>query len=146
LSVSKEVDSLLAATKASKVDIVSHSMGSLSSRYYIKELGGDKKVDEWVSLAGPNHGSSWAPFCSLKYVSCVEMKPKSTFLEELNEGDETPGAVNYKTWRSPRDLAVVPSRSVELTGAANEVLKGIKHSEFHEKKSIYEEVRNFVKN
>jgi len=26
------------------------------------------------------------------------MRVGSTFLKELNEGDETPGAVNYGTW------------------------------------------------
>jgi triacylglycerol lipase len=32
-------------------------MGSLSTRWYIKELGGGAPVDDWASLAGPNHGT-----------------------------------------------------------------------------------------
>src|SRR5919202_4566431 len=52
--IQTKVDGILAATGAAKVDIITHSMGGLSSRYYVKNLGGDAKIDEWVSLGGPN--------------------------------------------------------------------------------------------
>src|SRR3954452_2688982 len=45
--VKSHVESLLKTTGATKVDIVSHSMGSLNSRWYIKFLGGESKVDDW---------------------------------------------------------------------------------------------------
>src|SRR3954451_21328679 len=57
------VDSILAATRDAKIDLVTHSRGALSSRYYIKNLGGYQKVDDWVSLAGPNHGTARATSC-----------------------------------------------------------------------------------
>ncbi|HEY0390749.1 MAG TPA: alpha/beta fold hydrolase [Solirubrobacterales bacterium] len=94
--VKSHVESLLKATGATKVDIIAHSMGSLNSRWYIKFLGGESKVDDWVSLGGPNHGTETANACFS--TSCVEMRVGSTFLKELNAGDETPGAVNYGTW------------------------------------------------
>jgi len=108
--VEKKVNKLLAVTKAKQVDIVTHSMGALSSRFYIKE-GGAANVDEWVSLGGPNHGTATANLCSGKYTACLEMKQGSKFLTELNAGDETPGAVRYKTWRTVLDVAIVPSKS-----------------------------------
>jgi triacylglycerol lipase len=37
--------------------------GGLSSRYYLKNLGGQASVDEWVSIAGPNHGTGTANAC-----------------------------------------------------------------------------------
>ena len=55
--VKTKVEALLKSTGATKVDIVAHSMGSLNSRWYIKFLGGETKVDDWVSLGGPNHGT-----------------------------------------------------------------------------------------
>ena len=58
--ISKKVDSILKATGATHVDIITHSMGSLSARYYVRNLGGDGKVDALVSLGGTNHGTTTA--------------------------------------------------------------------------------------
>src|SRR3954451_16243609 len=113
--VKSKVEALLKSTGATKVDIIGHSMGSLNSRWYIKFLGGESKVDDWVSLGGPNHGTEFANLCFS--TSCVEMRVGSTFLKELNEGDETPGAVTYGTWWSPCDEIINPDSSVALTGA-----------------------------
>src|SRR5690349_4645642 len=55
--IKNQVDDIIRKTGASKVDIISHSMGSVSSRYYLKNLAGTSKVDAWVSLGGPNHGT-----------------------------------------------------------------------------------------
>ncbi|GAA1665088.1 triacylglycerol lipase [Fodinicola feengrottensis] len=114
-----EVDRLKKATGAAKVDIVAHSMGSLSSRYYLKSLGGTANVAHWVSLGGPNHGVSGAVLCGF-YDSCDDMKPNSPMLQVLNSGNPTPGPTKYETLRSPYhcDL-LVPDDSVILTGATN---------------------------
>ena len=86
--IRSKVDSILAATGATKVDIITHSMGGLSSRYYAKNLGGDTKIDDWVSLGGPNHGTDTARFCF--DTSCVEMRPGSAFLSSLNRATRPP--------------------------------------------------------
>src|SRR4051795_4455205 len=104
--ISTKVDQILAATGAAKVDIISHSMGGLSSRYYLKNLGGTAKVDDWVSLGGPNHGTDTARFCF--QTSCVEMRPGSAVLRALHSRDESPGAVTYRTWWSPCDEVINP--------------------------------------
>lgn len=93
--IASKVDSILAATGASRVDVITHSMGGLSSRYYLKNLGGDAKVDAWVSLGGPNHGTTSAYGCL--QTACLEMRPGSTFLKNLNAQDETPGIPRYAT-------------------------------------------------
>jgi triacylglycerol lipase len=141
--VKPHVEELLAATGAEKVDIVAHSMGSLNTRWYIKELGGSAKVDDWVSLGGPNHGTATASFCS--DTACQEMLPESTFLTELNAGDETPDAVNYGTWWSPCDEVIVPNSSVPLEGAANHETACISHVALLADETVYEQVREFVK-
>ena len=141
--VKSKVETLLKNTGATKVDIIAHSMGSLNSRYYIKNLGGEAKVDDWVSLGGPNHGTTSANICFT--TSCVEMRQKSTFLEELNAGDETPGTVNYGTWWSPCDEFINPDSSVPLAGATNTETACISHLSLLTDENVYKQVREFVK-
>ncbi|HXR29958.1 MAG TPA: triacylglycerol lipase [Solirubrobacterales bacterium] len=141
--VKPRVEALLKVTGASKVDIIAHSMGSLNSRWYVKFLGGETKVDEWVSLGGPNHGTDFANFCFS--TSCIEMRIGSKFLAELNAGDETPGAVNYGTWWSPCDSIINPDSSVPLAGATNTETACISHLALTSDATVYSQVREFVK-
>jgi triacylglycerol lipase len=141
--VKSKVEALLKNTGATKVDIIAHSMGSLNSRYYIKNLGGETKVDDWVSLGGPNHGTETANACFS--TSCVEMRVGSTFLKELNATDETPGAVHYGTWWSPCDEIINPDSSVALSGATNTQTACISHTALTTNSTVYAQVREFVK-
>ncbi|HEX8689244.1 MAG TPA: lipase [Solirubrobacterales bacterium] len=141
--VKSEVEKLLSSTGASKLDVVAHSMGSLNTRWYIKFLGGESKVDDWVSLGGPNHGTTFANFCFS--ASCIEMRQNSTFLNELNAGDETPGAVSYGTWWSPCDEIINPDSSVALSGATNTETACITHQNLLQDETVYTQVREFVK-
>lgn len=140
--LASEVDRLLAATGASKVDVVTHSMGGLSSRYYAKNLGGDTKIDAWVSLGGPNHGTDWANGCA--DTSCVEMRIGSTFLNSLNSVDETPGSPRYATWWSPCDSVINPDSSVSLSGATNTKTACLSHSALGSDPTVYGQVRDFA--
>ncbi|HWN73972.1 MAG TPA: triacylglycerol lipase [Solirubrobacterales bacterium] len=141
--VKSKVEALLKSTGATKVDIIAHSMGSLNSRWYIKFLGGETKVDDWVSLGGPNHGTETANFCFS--TSCTEMRVGSKFLSELNAGDETPGTVNYGTWWSPCDEIINPDSSVALSGATNTQTACISHTALTTDETVYKQVREFVK-
>jgi triacylglycerol lipase len=141
--VQSKVDQIRSQTGAAKVDIVTHSMGGLSSRYYLKNLGGVNFVDDWVSLGGPNHGTDTANFCG--QTSCIEMRIGSTFLTQLNSGDETPGAVSYRTWWSPCDSIINPDSSVSLSGATNTRTACISHSALTTDATVYGQVRDFVR-
>ena len=137
------VDQVRASTGSAKVDLISHSMGGLSTRYYVKNLGGDAKVDDFVSLAGPNHGTNTAFLCL--QTSCRQMWPGSSFLNQLNSGDETPGAVNYGTWWSPCDEVINPDSSVLLSGARNTQTACLSHSGVKDSATVYAQVRDFVR-
>lgn len=122
-AISAKVNHILSTTGKTRVDLISHSMGSLPARYYVKNLGGGTKVDDFVSLGGLNHGApSWklslpSIGCSGSPTPCNEMVENSTFLTHLNSGDETPGPVWYMTVAADCDPVVSPS-SVALAGAS----------------------------
>lgn len=137
-----QVNKILARTGAAKVDIVAHSAGAVSSRYYIKNLGGDSKVDAWVSLAGPNHGTDTADNCS--FAPCLEIRLGSTFLATLNSGDETPGVVRYATWWSSCDETINPDSSVPLAGANNRQTACLAHFNFLIDPVVYSQVRDWI--
>lgn len=120
--LSRFVDAVLAATGARKVSLVGHSQGGMMPRYYIKFLGGDKKVDDLVGLAPSNHGTTnpgafvtGATVCE----ACAQQMAGSPFLEQLNAGDETPGGVSYTVIETRYDEVVVPYTSAFLAGGAN---------------------------
>ncbi|OSZ57966.1 lipase [Streptomyces pharetrae CZA14] len=140
--LSAEIDRLLAATGATRVDIVSHSMGGLSSRHYLKNLGGTSKVDAWVSLGGPNHGTDSANSCF--DTSCTEMRIGSRFLTALNSGDETPGSSRYATWWSPCDAVINPDSSVSLSGAVNTRTACLGHSALLTDATVYAQTRDRI--
>jgi triacylglycerol esterase/lipase EstA (alpha/beta hydrolase family) len=116
------VDAVLGATGARKVSLVGHSQGGMMPRYYIKFLGGDKKVDDLVGLAPSNHGTTnpgafatGATVCQ----ACAQQMAGSPFLAQLNAGDETPGGVSYTVIETRYDEVVLPYTSAFLNGGAN---------------------------
>jgi triacylglycerol lipase len=137
-------NSLRASTGAARVDIVTHSMGGLSSRYYLKNLGGTAVVDDWVSLGGPNHGTNTAYACYPFSAGCRDMVPGSSFLDNLNATDETPGSVNYGTFWSSCDEVINPDSSVLLSGATNTGVGCLGHSELRTDAGVFTQVRGFI--
>jgi triacylglycerol lipase len=73
------------------------------------------------------------------------MRPGSTFLKELNAGDETPGEVSYGTWWSPCDEFINPDESVLLSGATNTKTACISHLALLTDETVYQQVREFVR-
>ncbi|MFX0124020.1 MAG: hypothetical protein ACFFAE_10300 [Candidatus Hodarchaeota archaeon] len=160
------VDQILAETGAEKIDLVSHSMGGVSSRYYVKFLGGIDKVDDYVSLGAEHH-------------SCAGNEGSddgcwgfgTAFMMSLNEGDETPGGIlndtlgeriapysgiiyngthipgniSYTSIYSQADMEV-PWRSSILEGAINIKVLGLAHAELHQDWDVYKMVRTAVDN
>ncbi|GHD44867.1 esterase/lipase family protein [Streptomyces mirabilis] len=142
--LSTEVKNVLAQTGASKVDLVVHSMGALSARYYLKNLGGTSYVDDFVSTAGVNHGTTVASWCKWLYTSCAEMYTGSSFLTALNSGDETPGSVSYASYWSNCDELLTPDTSAILSGATNVEVGCISHTDMNNDYGVYEQVRDFI--
>ncbi len=140
-----QVNDIIRITGATKVDIIAFSMGSISSRYYLKNFDGSSRIDAWVSMGGPNHGTDAVENNNCQLTPCKEIIPGSAFLTALNSVDETPGAlVRYATWRSPCDQTINPDESVILTGATNNLAACIQHLEFLINADVYQQVKSFV--
>jgi triacylglycerol lipase len=120
------INSVKAQTGAAKVDLVVHSMGGLSSRYYLKNLGGTANVSEFVSLGSPHYGVISA--CLLPSSFGGQMCPFSSFLSSLNSGDDTPGSLLYTTIYSTGDSTVPNSSSRLDGGACFKQVTGVSHS------------------
>jgi triacylglycerol lipase len=142
--IAAKVDSIRAKTGVAQVTIISHSMGALSARYYVRNLGGDSKVAALITLGGTNHGTNTAVFCL--QTSCREMIPGSSFLTALNATDESWGLPRYATWWSPCDEVINPRDSALLSGGAENFQTAcIQHSQLHEDATVYAWVRDWVK-
>ena len=117
------VDEVLASTGAERVDLVGHSQGGVVARYYVRYLGGDRTVDDLVSLGAPHYGSELASMASvyglwdcLGAPTCRQARTGSPFLEALNTPDDTWGDVTYTNVATTHDQLVVPYTNAFLRG------------------------------
>ncbi len=122
------VQKVLAATGATRVDLVGHSQGGMMPRYYLRFLGGAEKVGTLVGLAPSNHGTTVNGIFTLGSLlpgadsflglcqACEEQAAGSPFLTRLNAGGETSGKVAYTVIESANDEVVTPYTSAFLSG------------------------------
>jgi triacylglycerol lipase len=115
----------IAAHGWSRVDLVMHSMGGLSGRYFIKSLGGTATVQAYVSLGTPQYGVY--PACVLPGFYGGQMCPWNSWLSALNSGDDTPNGPAWATIYSRDDEWVPFDRSRLDGGACQFEVSGISH-------------------
>jgi triacylglycerol esterase/lipase EstA (alpha/beta hydrolase family) len=123
------VQGVLAATGASRVDIVGHSQGGMMPRYYLKFLGGASYVHALIGLAPSNHGTTLdgigtfaqeqgfaEPFLAGRCDSCYDQLAGSPFMRLLNSGGDTVPGVVYTVIETRYDEVVTPYTSAFLSG------------------------------
>ncbi len=132
------VNQVLAATGASKVDIVGHSQGGMMPRYYIQNLGGASKVKVMVGLAASNEGTTADGLATLGLQiekltggalslsllgcpACDEQMQGSSFVTALDSqpGGGTSPSVTYVNIESKYDEVVTPYTNAFLPPAPN---------------------------
>jgi triacylglycerol esterase/lipase EstA (alpha/beta hydrolase family) len=127
--LSSFVNGVLAATGASKTDIVGHSQGGMMPRYYLKFLGGAAKVGTLVGLAPSNHGTTLDGLTTLMNEipgaadavhdvapALTDQVVGSPFLQKLNAGGDTVPGVRYTVIATIYDEVVTPYTSQFLSG------------------------------
>lgn len=122
------VDAVLAETGADRINLVAHSMGTLSSRYFVKHLGGTDVVNTYATLGGMHHGllSSCSPDFPGKPCVWDEICTNGDYVADLNADPSTPGALNWVSIYGTADTTV-PNWSSELDGAENLPIEGVEH-------------------
>lgn len=121
------VEALAKESGRKTISVVAHSLGAVTTRHYIKFLGGEKRVTHFVSLGAPHHGISATRL--LRIDISPFMTPRSRFLDRLNAQDETPGDVVYSSiWSTSDYTQLLPFGSGRLEGAFNFRTSGTSHS------------------
>jgi triacylglycerol lipase len=150
------VNRVLAATGATKVDLVGHSEGTVMPQYYLKDLGGAAKVQRYVAITPLYQGTTLdglssiltafeslspagaAPVESLvasECGSCLEFLHGSPFLRHLYaDGVYAVPGVRYTTIMTKDDEAVTPYTSgrLDAPNATNIVVQNQCATDFSE--------------
>lgn len=123
------VANVIRYTNVEKVSLVSHSLGVTSARYWMEAYDAYRFVENFVGIAGANHGIPTAPPDKVsRNLPDNSVARPSEFLspfstgeyqyKSLNENTETPGNIDYYTIRGSEDkLYSLKSDSPRLEGA-----------------------------
>ncbi len=132
-----KVDAVLAATGGRRLMIISHSMGGLVVRAYVRKHGADK-LGRVLTIGAPHHGSMHAWFCC--GTALAQMRPGNAWLAALNEERIAPSLRFVSLW-SWHDSMVAPQTSSELAGTVDVALAGIGHNALLADPEVFERAR-----
>jgi triacylglycerol esterase/lipase EstA (alpha/beta hydrolase family) len=149
--VREKVERLYARYHLGPLSIIGHSKGGLIGRYYVKRLGGDRRVSTLITLGTPHNGTPTA------YLGCAtvgliaksvwQMTPMSPFIRRLKIGSFPPN-VRFVSIYSKMDRASpFPCCILEEDRAGNLFnveVPGVSHREFVYKRAVYEIVRQHL--
>lgn len=105
--------------------LVAFSMGGLVSRHYLQNLGGAARCRGFHTIATPHNGT-WTAYL-YPGIGTRQMRPDSSFLSALNDGDAVFDRIPTTSYRTPFDGAIVPSRSSDWDKAENIEIKSFLH-------------------
>ncbi len=92
--------------RGGRIDLVCHSMGGLVARAYIQDLGGQRRVDNCVTICTPHQGTYsayWLPSRAGR-----QMHPDSPLMRRLAEGAGRAGGVRFLSIAAQADQLVLP--------------------------------------
>lgn len=93
-------------------DLVGFSMGGIVSRYDVQKLGGISRVQRFVTISSPHHGTVVA--YASQHPGCVQMRPNSLFLQDLNRDVQMLEQLNFTSIWTPYDLMIIPTHSSKM--------------------------------
>lgn len=108
------------------IDLVGFSMGGIVSRYYVQRLGGINRVQRFVTISSPHHGT-WIAYCR-EGMGCIQMRPDSVLLENLNRDAGLLKQIDFTCIWTPYDLMIVPATSSQMSVGRNVSVPVLNHS------------------
>ncbi len=123
-ALAARIDELRVATGTRQVVLVTHSMGGLIARAYLRDHGA-AKVARLVTIGAPHHGSVHAHLGA--GLNARQMEPGSQWLEALARSEEEKRFPPFVSIYSVHDNFVAPQTSSVHPGARNLPLAGIGH-------------------
>lgn len=148
--VDEKIERLFKRYKLKKVSIIGHSKGGLIGRYYVKRLGGSKRVHTLITLGTPHNGNPWALLgvaspLVLFSKSIRQMFPMSPFIRALKQGP-FPKNVRFVSIYSRDDrvcfyksaMLDIPPKSKHLK---NVEISGMNHVDLVIRKAAYNVIR-----
>jgi len=140
--VAEKIAQIVAATGASRVAIVCHSMGGLVARAYLRRFGG-RHVQRLITIGTPHAGSRHA--WMMQGRSLADMRPRSEFLEAINASADHLGGVPVVSLWSWHDSMVTPQTSARVDWADNIVLSGIAHNALLNNREVWRRVGDEIR-
>lgn len=135
-----------------KISIISHSKGGLIGHYYVKKLGGDRRVSHLITLGTPHNGNPWAMLAMLTPAplmlkSISQMTPACSFIKKLKVGPFPKNIKVYSLYSKDDLMCPYPSSVLlEQPHVKNIEIDGVTHSEFLIKKNVYHMIRMALSN
>jgi pimeloyl-ACP methyl ester carboxylesterase len=113
--IARKVESIVAQTGVTEIDVVAHSLGGLVGLYYLKRLGGRHRVRRMIMLGTPAQGT-WSALLGLVTAplgrASLQLLPGSPFLRELGEvplpkGVDVISIGAMRDWMAPLSTTVL---------------------------------------
>jgi pimeloyl-ACP methyl ester carboxylesterase len=121
--IARKIESIAAQTNLDRLDIVGHSMGGLVGLYYLKRLGGRRRVRRLVMLGTPTSGT-WSALLGVAMApfgrASLQLLPDSAFLRDLEQGGLPEGI----------DVVSVAGERDRLAPTGRTRLKGVRYLSF----------------
>lgn len=120
-TVAHAVHAALGRTRATSVDLVGYSAGSIVARIFVQQEHGFSVVRRVVTFGAPNHGTDLAATAANLVPgsctdACAQLQPSSRLLATLNA---LPLHVAFASLYTEDDQTVTPPTTAVLQGAVN---------------------------
>lgn len=107
------VEEVCARTGHRQVDLVGHSLGGVTARWYVQRLGGASRVRTLVTLGTPHSGTLAAP-AFVPHPLLQQLRPGSPLLTDLAQPERSGCSTRFASFWSDSDLVMRPVETARL--------------------------------